>query len=123
MFNTTSQLHWNWGCTSQPQLIVLLFSTAYNQCIDYFPGPPSPPVELHVTDASRHHIAIVWKPPVKNGGSPITGYHIELSEAGTDKWMRVNSRPVKELKYRAEEGIIPEKQYVVRVRAINCCGR
>uniref|UniRef100_A0A4W5MPN0 Ig-like domain-containing protein n=1 Tax=Hucho hucho TaxID=62062 RepID=A0A4W5MPN0_9TELE len=36
--------------------------------------------------------------------------------------MRINSRPIKELKYKTEEGIIPEKQYVLRVRAINSVG-
>lgn len=87
-------------------------------------GPPSPPQELHVTEAARDHICIAWKAPEKNGGSPIIGYHIELCEAGTEKWMRVNSRPVKELKYRAgeEEGIAPEKQYTFRVRAVNSVG-
>ncbi|KAJ8416941.1 hypothetical protein AAFF_G00328190 [Aldrovandia affinis] len=82
-------------------------------------GPPSPPLELHVTEVNRDHISITWKPPDKNGGSPIIGYHIELCESGTEKWMRMNSRPVKELKYKAEEGIIPEKEYIMRVRAVN----
>lgn len=89
-----------------------------------FPGPPSPPQDLHVTEAARDHISIAWKAPERNGGSPVTGYHIELCEAETEKWMRVNSRPVKELKYRAgeEEGIVPEKQYIFRVRAVNSIG-
>lgn len=75
-----------------------------------------------MTDASRDHISIAWKPPENNGGSPIMGYHIELCEAGTEKWMRVNSRPVKELKYKADEGLIPEKEYIMRVRAVNAVG-
>lgn len=36
--------------------------------------------------------------------------------------MRVNSRPVKELKYRVEEGLVPEKEYILRARAINFVG-
>lgn len=85
-------------------------------------GVPSPPVELHVTGASRDFLSIAWKPPLRDGGCPITGYHIEMCEAGTEKWMRVNSRPVKELKYRVEEGVVPEKEYILRVRAINSAG-
>lgn len=85
-------------------------------------GPPSPPLNLKITDASRNHISITWKLPEMIGGNPILGYHIELAEAGTEKWMRVNTRPVKELRYRVEEGIIPEKNYVTRVRAINATG-
>ena len=88
----------------------------------FLKGPPSPPLDLVIPDASREHISITWKVPAKNGGSHITGYHVEISEAGTEKWMRVNSRPIKELKYKVEEGIIPEKQYVLRVRAINSIG-
>lgn len=87
-----------------------------------FPGPPSPPLDLHVTDAGRKHIAIAWKPPEKNGGSPIIGYHVEMCPVGTEKWMRVNSRPVKDLKFKVEEGIVPDKEYVLRVRAINAVG-
>lgn len=85
-------------------------------------GVPSPPVELHVTGAGRDFLSIAWKPPTRDGGCPIAGYHIEMCEAGTEKWMRVNSRPVKELKYRVEEGVVPEKEYILRVRAINAVG-
>lgn len=91
-------------------------------CLFVCLGPPSPPIEVKIVDASREHINITWKAPEKNGGSPITGYHVELSEAGTEKWMRINARPVKELRFKAEEGIIPEKKYVLRVRAINAIG-
>lgn len=86
------------------------------------PGPPSPPLDLHVTDAGRKHIAIAWKPPEKNGGSPIIGYHVEMCPVGTEKWMRVNSRPIKDLKFKVEEGIVPDKEYVLRVRAVNAVG-
>lgn len=75
-----------------------------------------------MTGASRDYISIAWKAPERTGGASISGYHIEMCEAGTEKWMRVNSRPVKEMKFRVEEGIVPEKQYVIRVRAINSVG-
>lgn len=88
----------------------------------FFKGPPSPPIEVKILDASREHINIEWKPPLKDGGSRVTGYHVEIAEAGTEKWLRINTRPIKELQYKAEDGIIPEKQYVLRVRAINVHG-
>ena len=93
-----------------------------NPSVLFCSGVPSPPIELHITGASRDFLSIGWKPPQRNGGCPISGYHIEMCEAGTEKWMRVNSRPVKELKYRVEEGLIPEKEYILRVRAINSVG-
>lgn len=74
-------------------------------------------------DASREHINVTWKPPAKDGGSPVTGYHVEVAEARPElKWLRVNNRPVKELKFRIDDGIKPEKKYVIRVRAINSIG-
>lgn len=96
-----------------------MINTLFN---GFFLGPPSPPIEVKIVDASREHINITWSAPEKNGGSPITGYHVELTEADTDKWMRINARPIKELRFKAEDGIIPEKQYVLRVRAINAVG-
>lgn len=36
--------------------------------------------------------------------------------------MRVNSRPIKDLKFKVEEGVVPDKEYVLRVRAVNAIG-
>jgi len=88
-----------------------------------FPGAPSPPLEVAIPDASREHINVTWKPPAKDGGNPITGYHVEVAEARPElKWLRVNNRPIKELNFRIDDGIKPEKKYVIRVRAINSIG-
>lgn len=102
--------------------MLLKWKYSLNPSVVSLPAIPSPPIELHVTGASRDFLSIAWKPPQRDGGCPITGYHIEMCEAGTEKWMRVNSRPVKELKYRVEEGVVPEKEYILRVRAINAVG-
>lgn len=86
-------------------------------------GVPSPPLEVAVPDASRQHITVTWKPPAKDGGCPVTGYHVEVAEARPElKWLRVNSRPVKEAQFRIDDGIKPEKKYVIRIRAINSVG-
>lgn len=78
---------------------------------------------MTVPDASREHINVTWKPPAKDGGCPVTGYHVEVAEARPElKWLRVNSRPIKEAKFRIDDGIKPEKKYVIRVRAINSVG-
>lgn len=86
-------------------------------------GVPSPPLEVAIPDANREHITVTWKPPAKDGGCPLTGYHVEVAEARPElKWLRVNSRPVKEAKFRIDDGIKPEKKYVIRIRAINSVG-
>uniref|UniRef100_A0AAR2J2J5 Uncharacterized protein n=1 Tax=Pygocentrus nattereri TaxID=42514 RepID=A0AAR2J2J5_PYGNA len=82
-------------------------------------GPPSPPQDLHVTEAARDHISVAWKAPERNGGSPVTGYHIELCEAGTEKWMRVNSRPKTSFKIT---NLAPGTEYYFRVIAVNKYG-
>lgn len=45
-----------------------------------------------------------------------------MCPVGTEKWMRVNSRPIKDLKFKVEEGVVPDKEYVLRVRAVNAVG-
>lgn len=45
-----------------------------------------------------------------------------MCEAGTEKWMRINSRPIKDLKCKVDEGVVPDKEYVLRVRAVNAVG-
>lgn len=48
---------------------------------------------------------------------------MEVAEARPElKWLRVNNRPIKELNFRIDDGIKPEKKYVIRVRAINSVG-
>ena len=91
--------------------------------LSFSAGVPSPPLEVAIPDASREHINVTWKPPAKDGGCPITGYHVEVAEARPElKWLRVNNRPIKELKFKIDDGIKPEKKYVIRVRAINAIG-
>lgn len=78
---------------------------------------------MTIPNASRQHINVTWKPPAKDGGCPITGYHVEVAEARPElKWLRVNSRPIKELMFKIDDGIKSEKKYVIRVRAINSVG-
>ncbi|NXP27057.1 TITIN protein, partial [Scytalopus superciliaris] len=51
------------------------------------PGPPSCP---EVKDKTKSSVALAWKPPQKDGGSPIKGYIVEMQDEGTTDWKKVN---------------------------------
>ena len=82
------------------------------------PGPPIGP--LVVTDVTAHTISLSWKEPTDDGGSPITGYVVEKTDASYSMWKVVPgfcpkcSFTVKGL----DEG----KKYKFRVRAENMYG-
>lgn len=48
---------------------------------------PAAPV---VADKTKHSVTLSWKPPEKDGGSPIKGYIIQIQDEGKSDWMRVN---------------------------------
>lgn len=84
------------------------------------PGPPSCP---EVKDKTKSSISLAWKPPAKDGGSPIKGYIVEMQEEGTTDWKRVNE-PDKLL--TSCECVVPNlkelKKYRFRVKAVNEAG-
>ena len=42
---------------------------------------PSKPTNLRVTDVWKDYIGVSWEPPLKDGGSPVTGYTLEQRDA------------------------------------------
>ncbi|KAE8573900.1 Putative twitchin [Halyomorpha halys] len=82
------------------------------------PGPPGGP--LMYPDVSHDSVSLCWHQPEDNGGSPITGYIIEMSDFGLDNWKQVpgfcpnTSFTVK--------GLSEGKKYVFRIRAENMYG-
>ncbi|XP_025833492.1 twitchin isoform X4 [Agrilus planipennis] len=82
------------------------------------PGPPGTP---EVTDWDKDHVDLKWTPPIKDGGSPITGYIIEKREKGSPKWTKAAEVGPHETKGTADnldEGV----EYEFRVRAVNAAG-
>lgn len=62
-----------------------------------------------------------WQPPEKDGGSNITAYIVEKSEAQRPRWLRVARLPPDTLSVEVDN-LIENKDYYFRVMAENEAG-
>ncbi|XP_011700590.1 PREDICTED: twitchin isoform X1 [Wasmannia auropunctata] len=81
------------------------------------PGAPGRP---EATDWDKDHVDLRWTPPLKDGGSPITGYVIEKREKGAPKWIKAceTGPDCKGRVDNLDEGV----EYEFRVKAVNAAG-
>lgn len=82
------------------------------------PGPPAKPVVLNVTSDG---MTVQWDAPSFDGGSPITGYHLEKKDRNSLLWTKVNTNVISGREYRAI-GLIEGLEYSFRVYAQNNAG-
>jgi len=83
------------------------------------PGPPSAPTADNVCKDSCD---LSWRPPDYDGGSAITGYHVERSASGrTDRWIRITRQPVPDTRHRVTE-LVEGNEYQFRISAENGVG-
>ncbi|XP_022053891.2 titin-like [Acanthochromis polyacanthus] len=82
---------------------------------------PSAPLEVEVTSATTETMTICWKRPATDGGSRISGYIIEKREKQGVRWVRVNKKPVYDLRAKAS-GLHEGCEYEFRVFAENAAG-
>uniref|UniRef100_A0A8B9LPH6 Titin n=1 Tax=Astyanax mexicanus TaxID=7994 RepID=A0A8B9LPH6_ASTMX len=79
------------------------------------------PTCVEVTNVTSEAMTICWERPVSDGGSSISGYVIEKREKSGLRWVRVNKKPVYDLRVKASnlrEGC----EYEYRVYAENAAG-
>lgn len=48
------------------------------------------PAAPEIADKTKHSVTLSWKPPERDGGSPIKGYIIQIQDEGKSDWVRVN---------------------------------
>ncbi|GBP08926.1 Twitchin [Eumeta japonica] len=81
-------------------------------------GAPSKP---EFTESDKDHIAIKWKAPISNGGSPVIGYDIERRDIASGRWLKINAEPVPNTAY-TDDRVTADHQYQYRVSAVNAAG-
>ncbi|XP_074533310.1 titin-like [Halichoeres trimaculatus] len=82
---------------------------------------PSAPTDTEVTSATSDSMTVCWKRPATDGGSRISGYIIEKREKQGVRWVRVNKKPVYDLRVKAS-CLQPGCEYEFRVFAENAAG-
>uniref|UniRef100_A0A8C5FG69 Fibronectin type-III domain-containing protein n=1 Tax=Gadus morhua TaxID=8049 RepID=A0A8C5FG69_GADMO len=83
--------------------------------------PPGPPASIHVANASKSVMLVEWSQPESDGGSPVTGYHIEYKDQSSILWIKLNRIPLTENQLKVtsiQESLI----YEFRVCAENMAG-
>jgi len=73
-----------------------------------------------ITKVSTHSLEIEWRAPVHDGGHPVQGYVIEMSESG-GSWKKVGYTHNKDTRFTIA-GLSEGSNYFFRVMAENVSG-
>lgn len=86
-----------------------------------FLAKPNGPEEVSVKNVLANSCTVEWTPPKSDGGSPVTGYAVEMCDEATGVWTPVS----KSTKGNSVEvpGLTEGHRYNFRVSAINDLGR
>ena len=84
--------------------------------------PPSPPRDLVATADGHHVIVLSWTAPLDEGGSPISGYHIEVSDDGGATWRELVADTWSRSTTYRDAGLAAGTTRHYRVSAINIIG-
>uniref|UniRef100_A0A8C3S6J0 Titin n=1 Tax=Chelydra serpentina TaxID=8475 RepID=A0A8C3S6J0_CHESE len=82
---------------------------------------PNPPKSLEITSVTKDSMTLCWARPDSDGGNEISGYVIERREKNSLRWIRVNKKPVYDLRVKSL-GLREGCEYEYRVYAENAAG-
>lgn len=84
-----------------------------------FSDKPGPPRNPGVSSVNEDSVTLTWEIPEKDGGSPVTGYVVEIRSALKKTWTKVDT--TQELTITASK-LSAGTQYFFRVAAQNAVG-
>lgn len=86
-----------------------------------FSDVPSAPSNLGVTETGDGFISVAWDAPRSDGGSPITGYVVQVNKSGTRGWTEAGKIDATTRAFDLA-GLVTGEYYFVRVFAENQVG-
>jgi hypothetical protein len=105
-------------CTKIKSLFVTL-PIFITKVLYLFAGKPDPPRNLTISGVTESTAGLSWQPPELDGGSPITGYIVEMRTASKKTWNKVDTTPSLEFNVT---GLTEGTEYVFHVAAQNAVG-
>ncbi|XP_006268041.1 myomesin-3 [Alligator mississippiensis] len=91
------------------------------KCEEWTMPQPGPPYDARCTEVRDTSLMLRWEAPLYTGAGPITGYHIEVCEEGSEEWKQINKQPVSSTHMRVSD-LETGKCYIFQVRALNKAG-
>lgn len=102
-------------CENRP--LRLIFNYLFSFLFSDEPGKPG---DLQVTDWDKDHIDLKWTPPASDGGSPLTGYVVEVKDK-LGNWEKCMDVPPSQTTASVPD-LVQGQAYEFRVRAVNKAG-
>lgn len=57
------------------------------------PAAPGPTYDLTFCEVRDTSLVLLWKAPVYQGSSPVSGYFVDYKEEGSEEWTSVSEAP------------------------------
>ncbi|XP_051532435.1 M-protein, striated muscle-like isoform X2 [Myxocyprinus asiaticus] len=90
-------------------------------CEAWTMSEPGPAYDLSFWEVRDNSLLLQWRAPVYTGGSPVTGYFVDMAKKGSSDFVTVNAEPVGHC-YLKVTGLEAGASYVFKVRAVNANG-
>ncbi|NXJ76943.1 MYOM3 protein, partial [Trogon melanurus] len=91
------------------------------RCEEWTMPEPGPPDDVKCTEVRDSSLKLRWEAPLYTGAGPVTGYHVDVCEEGSEEWKQINQHPIATTHMKVSD-LETGKSYIFRVRARNKAG-